>query len=76
MGMNRELAQLVRVPPARRRNRWYGDGVSACVARIDAGETPRKQVVNWDKILGLATVVTVVALAWTALGFAVSHFLR
>ncbi|HXM19813.1 MAG TPA: hypothetical protein VN948_00935 [Terriglobales bacterium] len=70
--MNRELAQLV----GGRRNRWYGDGVSVCLARLKTGPAPRKQALNWDKVLGLATVLVVVALGWTAVGFAVSHFLR
>ena len=35
-----------------------------------------KLAVNWDKVLGLATVLAVVALGWTAVGFAVSRFLR
>ena len=75
--MNREFTQLVSIRSGgRRRNRWYGPGISVCLARLESGAAPRKQAVNWDKLLGLATVVVVVALGWTALGFAVAHFLR
>jgi hypothetical protein len=73
MGMNGELAQLA---SGSRRNRWYGRGVSVCLARLETGGMPRKPAVNWDKVLGLATVLAVVALGWTAVGFAVSRFLR
>jgi hypothetical protein len=73
MGMNGELAQLA---GGGRRNRWYGCGVAVCLARLETGGVPRKPAVNWDKVLGLATVLAVVALGWTAVGFAVSRFLR
>jgi hypothetical protein len=43
---------------------------------FETAVVPQKQSVNWDKLLGLATVLAVVALGWTAVGFAVSHFLR
>jgi hypothetical protein len=76
MGMNRELAPRVSIRSGRRRNRWYGAGISVCLAQPETGAVPRKQAVNWDKVLGLATVLAVVALAWTAVGFAVSHLLR
>jgi hypothetical protein len=74
--MNRDIVLLVRASSPRRRNRWYGSGVSACLAQFETGEARRKQAVNFDKLLGLATVLAVVTLAWTALGLAVSHFLR
>jgi hypothetical protein len=73
--MNRELTQLVSVRDFRRRNLWYGAGVSLCLARIEV-TAPLKQAVNWNKVLGLVTVLVVVAIGWTAMGFAVSHFLR
>jgi hypothetical protein len=76
MSMNREFAQLVSIRSARRRNRWYGPGISACLARFETGATAQKQAVNWNKVLGLATVLVVVALGWTAVGIAVSRFLR
>jgi hypothetical protein len=74
--MNGEIAQLASIRTVGRRSRWYGPGVSACLARFQTGAAPRKQSVNWDKVLGLATVLVVVVLGWTAVGFAVSHFLR
>jgi len=74
--MNREIAQLVSVRGARRRNRWYGPGVSSCLARLETGVASRKQTVNWDKVLGLGTVAVVLTLGWTAVGIAISHFLR
>jgi hypothetical protein len=76
MGTNRELAQLVSIRGGDRKNRWYGCGISECLARLETGIVPRKQALNWDKVLSLATVLAVVALGWTAVGFAVSHFLR
>ena len=74
--MNREITQLLSIRGVRRRNRWYGPGVSACLAWLETGRAPRKQAVNWDKVLGLATAAVVVALGWTAVGLAISHFLR
>jgi hypothetical protein len=74
--MNREIAQLVSVRGGRRRNRWYGPGVSGCLAWLETSRAPRKEAVNWDKVAGLATVLVVVALGWTAVGLAISHFLR
>jgi hypothetical protein len=73
--MERELAQLVSIRDFRPRNRWYGSGVSLCLARIGA-IAPPKRAVNWNKVLGLLTVLVVVALGWTTVGIAVSHFLR
>jgi hypothetical protein len=75
MGMDRELAQLAGVRKARR-NRWYGPGITVCLAELDTNAGAWKQPVNWDKALGWATVLAVVALVWTASGFAVAYFLR
>jgi hypothetical protein len=49
--------------------------MSLCLARIEV-TAPSKQAVNWNKVLGLVTVLMVIALGWTAVGFAVCHFLR
>jgi len=76
MNMHREVAQLVSIRGARPRNRWYGPGISVCIARLDTGTLPRKQAINWDTVFGLATAVVVVGLGWTAVGIAVSYFLR
>ena len=76
MGMNRELAQLAGLPVVRRRNRWHGHGLSVCLARLEIGAAPRKQPVDWDKVLGLVAVLVVVTLSWIGVGIAVSHFLR
>jgi len=76
MGMNRELAQRVSIRSARRRNRWYGPGISLCLARTETGTAPRKPAVNWNRVLGLATALVVVVVVWTAVGIAVSYVLR
>ena len=76
MGMNLELAPRTGVRGGRRRNRWYGLGVSGCLAQLETSTAPRKQPVNWNKVLGLAISLLVVALGWSAVGFAVAHFLR
>ncbi len=74
--MDHEVIELVNVLGRRRKNRWYGPGLSVSLIRLEAGAEPRKHLLNWDRLLGLATVVVVVALGWTAVGFAVSHWLR
>ncbi len=76
VGMDHEVIQLVSILGQRRRNRWYGPGVSVCLARLESGVVPRRHLVNWDRLLGVATVLAVVTLSWTAVGFAVSHWLR
>ncbi len=81
MTTKREFAQLVgvRTPPirtVRRISRWCGPGISVCLAPFETRPVARKQVLNWDKTLGLSTVLVVVALGWTAVGFAVYHLLR
>ncbi len=73
--MNHELAQLVNVRGGRR-SRWFGPGISACVVHPETDAAPQKPSVHWDKVLGLGTVLVVVALGWAAVGFAISHFLR
>jgi len=75
MGMNRQFAQLVSFRSIRR-NRWYGSGVSACLAQFETGASLRRRAVNWDKVLGLATVLGVVAISWILAAFAISRFLR
>jgi hypothetical protein len=74
--MDYEVIELVNILGRRRKNRWYGPGVSVSLIRLEVGAEPRKHLLNWDKLLGVATVVVVVALGWTAVGFAVSHWLR
>ena len=76
VGMDHEVIQFVNLLGQRRKNRWYGPGVSDCLARIELGVVPRRHLVNWDRLLGVATVLVVVTLSWTAVGFAVSHWLR
>jgi len=71
--MNRELAQPVSVG---RKNRWYGPGVSAHLDRLEIGTVPKKQTLNWDRVLGLATVLALVGLVWTAVGYAAFHLFR
>jgi hypothetical protein len=72
--MNSELAQLAGgLGP---RNRWYGCGVSVCLARFESRTASKKHPLDWDKVLGLATVLAVLALGWTAVGFTVSHLVR
>jgi hypothetical protein len=73
--MDHEVIQLLNILGQRRRNRWYGPGVSVCLARIESAVVPRARF-NWDRLLGIATVLVVVTLSWTAVGFAVSHWLR
>jgi hypothetical protein len=73
--MNRQLAQLVNVGGGRR-SRWFGPGISACVVHPETGAAQQKSALHWDKVLGLGIVLVIVALGWTAVGFAVSHFLR
>jgi hypothetical protein len=74
--MNREFAQLVSIRGPRRRNRWYGPGISLCLSRLEPGVAARKRAINWNVVLGVATTLVIVTLAWTAVGIAVSHFLR
>jgi hypothetical protein len=76
VNMNPEFAQLVRVRSLRRRSRWNGPGVSECLAQFEKGTVPRRQAINLDKVLGLATALAVGALGWSVVGLAVSHFLR
>jgi hypothetical protein len=39
--------------------------------------SPRRKVaVNWDKMLGMATLLALSGVGWSAVGFAVAHFLR
>jgi hypothetical protein len=77
MNMNRERAQLLSIRGShRRRNRWYGPGLSGCMDQSEIFSALRKQAVDWNKVLGLATVLVVVVLGWTVVGIAVSHFLR
>jgi hypothetical protein len=74
--MNREFAQLVSIRSLGRKSRWYGPGLSVCFTRLGMGAASQKQPINWDKVLGLATALLVVALGWTAAGFAISRFIR
>jgi len=74
--MNRELAQLVEIPDSRQRNRWFGKDVSECLERFEASATRTQQKVDWNKVLGLTTVLLVVTLGWTAIGIAILRFLR
>ena len=68
MNPNPGLAQLVSFPNAGRRIRWYEEAMSA---------SPRRKVaVNWDKMLGMATLLALSGVGWSAAGFAVAHFLR
>jgi hypothetical protein len=76
VGMDHEVIQLVSIFGPRRRNRWYGPGVSVCLARLELGVVRRRHLVNWDRFLGVAMVLVVVTLSWTAVGFAVSHWVR
>ncbi|HXM62159.1 MAG TPA: hypothetical protein VN950_14980 [Terriglobales bacterium] len=74
--MDHEVIELVNILGRRGKNRWYGPGLSVSLIRLEAGTVPRKHLLNWDRLLGVATVLVVVALGWTAVGFAISHWLR
>jgi hypothetical protein len=76
MMTNREMAQFEIVYGRRRRNRWCGDGISTNLDGLKRGARSPKQPVNWDRVLGLATVLVVAALGWMALGIAVARFVR
>ena len=68
MNPNPGLAQLVSFPNAGRRSRWYEEAISA--------SPQRKVAVNWEKMLGMTTLLVVSGVGWSAVGFAVAHFLR
>ena len=74
--MNVELAQMVKVRREGRTNRWFGCSLSECLVRFEAEAQRQKLKINWDRVLGLFTALAVSALGWTAVGLAVSHFLR
>jgi hypothetical protein len=74
--MDHEVIELVNILGRHRRNRWYGPGVSVSLIRLEAGAEPRKHWLNWDRLLGVGTVLVVVGLGWTAVGLAVSYWLR
>jgi hypothetical protein len=74
--MDGELAQLVRVGDFGGRNRWYGCGVSECLAQLEVEPAPQKYTINWNRVLGLVTALLVSACGWSAVGIAVWHFLR
>ena len=74
--VRRELAPLVSIRSARKGNRWRGPGVMQCLAEFGTISKPRKTIINRNQYLGLGTFLAVVAIAWSALGFALWHFLR
>jgi len=74
--MNRELAQTISLSAVPRRSRWFGKGISRCLAGLEPGVVSRRRPVNWGNVLGLVTALAVMALGWTAVGIAVSHILR
>jgi hypothetical protein len=74
--VSREVAPLVSIRSARKRNRWHGPGVMQCLAEFGTISKPRKATINRDRVLGLGTFLAVVAIAWSAVGFALWHFLR
>ena len=69
------FGRLVSFPIASRRDRWYEQVMSAYLAQSE-GCAPRKLAVNWDKMLGMATLLLVSGVGWTAVGVAASFFLR
>jgi|HubBroStandDraft_2_1064218.scaffolds.fasta_scaffold07099_7 hypothetical protein len=73
--MDHEVIDLLSIFGKRRR-RWYGSGISVSLIRLEAGTVPRKHLFNWDRLLGVVTVLAVVSLGWAVVGIAVSHFLR
>ena len=74
--ISRELAPLVSIRSARKRNRWRGPGVMQCLAELGAIPEPRKPIIIRNRVLDLGTFLAVVAIAWSAVGFAIWHFLR
>jgi hypothetical protein len=76
MNMNREFARVEIIYGRRRGSQWFGDGISAGFGGHEPGGKAWKQPVNWDRVAGLLTVLVVLALSWTVVGIAVSHFLR
>ena len=76
MSTNHEIGQLEILCGRRRRNRWYGDSISTNLDGLKPCPRSPKQPVNWDRVLGLATMLVVTALGWMALGIAVAHFAR
>lgn len=63
-------------PIASRRDRWYERVMSAHLAQSEGRMPARKLAVNWDKMLGMATLLLVSGVGWTAVGIAASFFLR
>jgi hypothetical protein len=76
MGMNRELDKPLSIAGVPLGSRRYWVDMSQHLPRLDPNVPVRKQPINWDKVLGLAMVVVVVGLYWTAIGIVISRFLR
>jgi len=74
--MKGELADVVNTYEQRQKSRWFGDGISACIAEVEPDAKPSAHSINWNRVLGLGTALVVVALSWTVLGIAVSRFVR
>jgi len=70
------FGRLVSFPIASRRDRWYERVMSAYLAQSEGSMPARKLAVNWDKMLGMATLLLVSGVGWTAVGVAASFFLR
>lgn len=77
--MKSELADVVNIYELRHKSRWFGDGISACLAEVEAKEAEgdlASHSINWDKLLGLVVALVVVGLSWTALGIVVLRFMK
>ncbi len=70
------FGRLVSFPLASRRDRWYERMMSAHLAQSKGSMPAPKLAVNWDKMLGMATLLLVSGVGWTAVGVAASFFLR
>ena len=74
MNTNRAFAPLVSFPRCGR-NQWYERALWAAHSGTDRRD-PTELATKWDKMLGMATLLAVTGVGWTAVGVAASYLLK
>ena len=69
------FAPLVSSTCAGRSYRWFARAISTDRDEMEV-TISRQLFVNWDKLLGMATLLVVCGGSWTAAGIAATHFFR
>lgn len=76
MSLNREFAQLEIVRYQRPRSRWFGDDISAFLTRNQPNTVAPRQPVDWNRMVGLAAVLVILGLSWTAIAATISYLVK